>query len=125
MTTKLNLHQDTTKLLIRSYAERKITIQDTQYSNSVIVTPDQVSHWALNMISGLGSEQFAPLFELGYKPEIVLLGTGENLIFPQPHQTQDLINAQIGLEVMDTAAACRTYNVLADDGRKVVACLLL
>lgn len=125
MNTKLNLHQDTSVLLIQRYTDGKITISNTEYSSSLIVTPDAVRSWPLDNLAALSSDDFSAVFELDYQPEIVILGTGENLHFPTADQTQALINAQIGLEVMDTAAACRTYNVLADDGRKVVVYLLL
>jgi uncharacterized protein len=62
---------------------------------------------------------------LEFMPEIVLLGTGGTLRFPHPRLTEALIRAQIGVEVMDTPAACRTYNILASEGRKVAAALLL
>lgn len=125
MDTKLNLHQDSAAIAIRSYTNRIITIQNTEYNSSLIVTPDEIMSWPLNDIRELNSAHFLPIFELDFQAELVILGTGEQLYFPDARQTQALINAQIGLEVMDTAAACRTYNILADDGRKVVACLLV
>lgn len=57
--------------------------------------------------------------------EIILLGTGPRIRFPHPSLTRALIEARIGLEVMDTGAACRTYNILAGEGRKVVAVILV
>lgn len=56
--------------------------------------------------------------------EIVLLGTGARLRFPHPSLTRPLMEAGIGLEVMDTGAACRTYNLLASEGRKVIVAIL-
>lgn len=58
------------------------------------------------------------------QPEIVLLGTGPKLRFPHPALSRPLIEARIGLEVMDTGAACRTYNLLAGEGRKVLVAIL-
>lgn len=125
MNTKLNLHQDASKTLIRSYSDGKLLIADTQYTSSIIVTSERCIGWPLTSIELLTSEHFAPVFEFDFEPELVILGTGSFLQFPTAEQTLSLVNAQIGLEVMDTAAACRTYNILADDGRKVVACLLV
>lgn len=125
METKLNLHQDSTVIAIRSYVDRIIMVQNTEYTSSLIVTPEQIMSWPLKELCELNSTQLLPVFELNFQPELVILGTGEKLHFPDARQTQSLINAQIGLEVMDTAAACRTFNVLAGDGRKVVACLLV
>jgi hypothetical protein len=62
---------------------------------------------------------------LKYKPEMVLLGTGASLRFPHPSLTRALTDAGVGLEVMDTPAACRTFNILAAEGRSVVAVLLI
>jgi uncharacterized protein len=59
------------------------------------------------------------------RPEVVILGTGVKLRFPPPSLTRALVEANIGLEVMDTGAACRTYNILMGDGRRVVAALLM
>jgi uncharacterized protein len=58
-------------------------------------------------------------------PELVLFGSGARLRFPQPAWIRPLIEAGIGVETMDTAAACRTYNILAGEGRRVIAALLL
>lgn len=58
------------------------------------------------------------------QPEIILLGTGPRLRFPHPSLTRPLLESRIGLEVMDTGAACRTYNLLAGEGRKVLAAIL-
>ena len=62
---------------------------------------------------------------LGYQPEIVILGTGRRLHFPSPAIMQACHQAGAGFEVMDTAAACRTYNILANEGRRVAAALLM
>ena len=62
---------------------------------------------------------------LADKPEIVLLGTGGRQRFPRPRETAPLARAQVGLEIMDTRAACRTYNILLAEGRNVVAALIV
>jgi uncharacterized protein len=125
MNTKLNLHHDDSITLIRSYSDGILLIADSEYTSSMIVTSQGCRRWSLSSIESLTTNDFAPVFELGFRPEMVLLGTGKILQFPSAEQTRSLLEAQIGLEVMDTAAACRTYNVLADDGRQVVACLLV
>ncbi len=125
MNTKLNLHHDASITLIRSYNSGKVLIADTEYTSSIIVTSQGCARWPLTSIESLASAHFAPVFELDFDPELVILGTGMRQIFPAAEQTRSLLDAQIGLDVMDTAAACRTYNILADDGRRVVACLLV
>jgi uncharacterized protein len=125
MNTKMILHHDTSLTLIRSFSDNKIQIGDTAYNDSIIVTSGGWLNWFLKSLEALTPEHFAPLFDLEFDPELVILGTGNTLLFPRADQTSCLSNAQIGLEVMDTAAACRTYNILADDGRRVVACLII
>ncbi len=125
MNTKLNLHHDASITLIRSYSDGKLLIADAEYTSSMIVTPRGCKRWSLTSMETLKTDHFAPVFELDFKAELVLFGTGNTLQFPTADQTRSLLEAQIGLEVMDTAAACRTYNILADDGRRVAACLLI
>ena len=125
MNTKLNLHHDPTITLVRSYENGMLQIGNARFDSSVIVTSGGCTRWSLTSIETLTPEHFSPLFELDFRPELVILGTGPQLRFPEPAQTRSLVSAQIGLEVMDTGAACRTYNVLADDGRQVAACLLV
>ena len=62
---------------------------------------------------------------LDWEPEIVVFGSGGSFRFPHPRLTQSLTTARVGLEVMDSHAACRTFNVLAGEGRKVLAAILL
>ena len=90
---------------------------------SLVVSPTQVlTSWASHF-EALTEDDFARLLVL--KPELVLLGTGSVFRFPHPALTRPLVEAGIGLEVMDTQAACRTYSVLASEGRRVVAALII
>ncbi len=79
--------------------------------------------WACNDFSDLNASHFAPLAELDC--ELVVFGSGNRLRFPHPSWLEALMARGIGLETMDTPAACRTYNILAGEGRKVVAALVL
>ena len=86
--------------------------------------PEQVfDDWQPQGFDALNEGHFDYLLAL--KPEILLLGTGTQLRFPHPRLYQQLIGAGIGVECMDTAAACRTYNILMGEDRKVVAGILL
>jgi uncharacterized protein len=101
-----------------------VRIDAQEYRASLVLTPDTViTEWAPSGFDGLTEADFARL--LGHAPEIVLIGTGATIRFPHPRLTRALTDAQIGFEVMDTAAACRTYNILAAEGRKVVAALII
>ena len=79
--------------------------------------------WGVRKVSELETEHFDVLARLG--AEVAILGTGSRIVFPDPAIYAPLINSGVGMEVMDTPAACRTYNVLVSDGRKVVAGLIL
>jgi len=95
-----------------------------EYRDNVLVTPERVvTGWTAGGFETLTEADFAALAEL--KPEVVLLGTGASLRFPHPRLTRALTDAGIGVEVMDTPAACRTFNILAAEGRRVVAAVIL
>ncbi|MDQ2963185.1 MAG: Mth938-like domain-containing protein [Pseudomonadota bacterium] len=95
-----------------------------EYRDNVLVTPERVvTGWAAGGFDTLTEADFAALVEL--KPEVVLLGTGASLRFPHPRLTRALTDARIGVEVMDTPAACRTFNILAAEGRRVVAAVIV
>lgn len=81
------------------------------------------SRWACQGFDDLSNAHFAPL--AAQKPELVVFGSGLRLRFPRPEWLRPLIEAGIGVETMDTAAACRTYNILASEGRQIIAALLL
>jgi len=95
-----------------------------EYRENILVTSERiVTGWAAGGFDTLTEEDFAALAAL--EPEVALLGTGARLRFPHPRLTRALTDAGIGLEVMDTAAVCRTFNILAAEGRKVAAGVLL
>lgn len=101
-----------------------VRIGDTEYRDSLLVTPDRViAGWARGGFDALAEADFAALAAL--EPEVALFGSGPVLRFPHPRLTRALAEAHIGLEVMDTPAACRTYNILAGEGRRVAAAILL
>jgi len=109
--------------LFTGYGEGYVMVNKQRHEQSLVVLRDRVlTDWPPAGFDDLDAGDFALLAEL--KPEIVLLGTGERLRFPRPELTRALIEARIGLEVMDIQAACRTYNFLAAEERKVAAALL-
>ena len=111
--------------LVAAYDASAITIKGQAYSDNLILTPDAVfSPWASQRsFSQLEEGDFAQIRDL--QPALVLLGTGIKQRFPKPALLRALIDARIGYEVMDTGSACRTYNILATEGRLVVAALML
>ena len=95
-----------------------------EYRENLIVTTDKIATgWASAGFEALTAEDFAAVAAL--EPEVVILGTGTTWRFPHPRLTRALTDARIGLEVMDTPAACRTFNILAAEGRKVAAAIFV
>jgi uncharacterized protein len=101
-----------------------VRIGVVEYRASLVLTPEAVVEgWAPAGFDALAAADYAAL--LAHAPEIVLIGTGASLRFPHPRLTHALAEARVGFEAMDTASACRTFNILAAEGRKVLAALLL
>ena len=107
---------------ITGYGEGYVMVNGERRASSVVVLPDRIEPWDRQEFSQLTEADFQFLKDLG--AEIVLLGTGARQRFPHPRLTAALAQAGIGLEVMDTQAACRTYNILVAEERKVAAALL-
>lgn len=122
---KFHLTQAEGLNLFTGYGDDYVLINRERYTqSSLLVTPDQINaDWKINSFNELQSKHFSVMLE--YTPEITVLGTGRQLRFPHPRLSAALTNAGIGLEVMDTKAACRTFNILVAEGRQVVLGLLL
>ena len=125
LSTPLKLHLSNISgiKLFTGYGEGYVMINNERHERNLVVLRDRlVTDWQPAGFDELKEEHFTRLAEL--QPEIVLLGTGNRLRFPRPELTRALMEARIGLEVMDFQAACRTYNFLAAEERKVAAALL-
>ncbi len=110
--------------LIRAYGPGQVTVNQQVYGASVLIAPGRaVQPWAAAAFADLGPSHFEAIAAL--VPEVVIIGTGARLRFLPSRIVRPLVEAQVGFEVMDTGAACRTYNILAAEGRKVVAALLM
>ena len=115
-----------TSLTINAYGPGWIEVNGQKFTHSLIVSslPGSVpAEWPVAQFEALASTDFDPLAASG--AELVIFGSGQRLRFPQPAWLKALVERGIGLETMDTPAACRTYNILAGEGRKVVVALLL
>lgn len=122
----MKLHQDSPYALnrIRGYGAAEIRINDTVYHQSLIVAPQALELDDLpHALAQFGARHLERL--LAHGPEIILLGTGPRLAFPPRELLFDAQARGVGIEVMDTGAACRTFNVLLAEDRAVVALLLL
>jgi uncharacterized protein len=121
---KIHLETGAGANIIRAYGTGKITVNDQTYARSLVLMPDRLLEpWGPDRVTDLALKDFMQIAEL--HPEVVLLGTGLRLRFPDAAMTRPLMELRIGLEVMDTAAACRTYNILMGEGRRVAAALMM
>ena len=101
-----------------------VAINNERVENSVVVgSRGERFEWNCRSFEQLGPEHFAQLASLG--AELVIFGSGARIRFPKPAWLQPLMARRTGIETMDTPAACRTYNILASEGRHVVAALLI
>jgi len=104
------------------YGANFVLVNAVRYESSLIVMPEALVPWHVGSFAELKAEDFSGLVSM--QPEVVLLGTADKLRFPHPSITRKLSDARIGVEVMDLQAACRTYNILMAEERKVAAALL-
>ncbi|WP_427911849.1 Mth938-like domain-containing protein [Ramlibacter sp. MMS24-I3-19] len=109
---------------ISGYGPGWVSVGTERIGHSVILgSRGERVDWHLASFEDLTPAHFARLAELA--PEVVIFGSGDRIRFPRPAWLRPLVDRGIGLETMDTAAACRTYNILAQEGRHVAAALLL
>lgn len=109
---------------ITGYGDGYIEINKIPYSHAVLLSSDgEILEWAIKSFEELSSSDFAQMASL--KPELIIIGTGKRQRFPKPELLKTLIEAKIGFEVMDSQAACRTYNILVGEGRQVLLALIV
>jgi uncharacterized protein len=120
---KFTLESNAAVNLITAYGGGEIVLRERTVRGSAIITPDRIIEWAPRAIEEV--DLAALEIALVLAPDIVVLGTGERLYFPAAGLRARVQARGIGIEVMDTNAACRTYNVLVLEGRNVAAALLL
>ena len=122
MDLSLDRHGD--YLFVRRVTERSITVVDRELTASFLLSPQRaVEQWPVTQAQALTVDHVEAVLEL--KPEVVLLGTGTRQQFPPAAFMAGFLRKGIGIEVMDNAAAARTYDLLASEGRRVVAAFIL
>jgi len=122
----LALHQqtDSSRTLFTEYGEGYVTVSGRRFQQAVVVLPKEVrTDWDATDFASLSATHFD--YFLALKPEVLLIGTGTNQQFARPDLYRELIRAKIGIEFMNTPAACRTYNILVAEDRNVVAAVLI
>jgi uncharacterized protein len=114
---------DGVNTIVRHEGTRVWVGSEAHGGNVVVPWRGLVRPWSATSFEAMRAADFDTLLE--DNPEVVIFGSGTRLRFPKPALLRGLIERRIGVESMDTAAACRTYNVLVSEGRTVVAALLL
>ena len=121
---KIQLDRPGSSNVIQSYAPGRITVNSIHYASSLILTPERViENWPPTCFSEIEDKHMEMIVALS--PEVAVLGTGRCLRFPARTVLRPFYVKGVGIEVMDTGAACRTYNVLMAEGRRVAAALLI
>jgi uncharacterized protein len=120
---KLHANRDPALNTLTAYGPGWLEVNARRYEHALLVQPESpLQPWAPARFEDLADAHFEAI--LAHAPEVVLLGTGAVQRFPHPRLIAALAERRIGVEAMDTGAACRTYNILMAEGRKVLAALL-
>ncbi|WP_027484342.1 Mth938-like domain-containing protein [Rhodanobacter sp. OR87] len=120
----LSLERPEGYIYVRRVGARGITLIDREITRSFLLAPDRaVEDWPVTAVEALDASHVEAVLAL--RPELVVLGTGERQAFPAAAFMAGFLRKGIGIEVMDNAAAARTYNLLAGEGRRVIAAFIL
>lgn len=112
------------QFIFTGYGDDHVMINHHRHERNIIVLPDKlIEDWPVASINQLEAQHFDCLKP--HQPEIIILGTGIHHQFPEHALLQQLARQGIGIEVMDTKACCRTYNILVEEGRRVAAAILI
>lgn len=110
--------------VITGYDKDSVSINGKSFSQSLVISQTELNeHWGVDTIGSLQAQHIEQV--LLFKPELILIGTGGKLTFPEIEVYAAIIEQGIGVDFMDTGAACRTYSILVSEGRSVVAGLIL
>ncbi|MDI1350617.1 Mth938-like domain-containing protein [Aquabacterium sp.] len=122
----MKLHADNAEgvNLIHAYTRSSVSVNGEAHTRSILVPPTgPVIEWPVHALEDLSEAHFEAV--VAARPEVLILGTGPTLRFAHPGLLRRLMAVRIGVETMDTAAACRTFNILVAEGRQVMAALLI
>lgn len=121
---KFTLDSPQGEYVFSDYGKGFLTVNETKHQSSLIVFPDEVqTQWPVEAVASLKISHFEVFIER--QPDIVILGTGHTQVFPDIEMRRELVTHRLSLEIMDTAAACRTYNLLVSEGRNVGAAVIV
>lgn len=120
---QLSKETNNAQFQITKYTDNSVTVNEQEYTASILITPNSVTNWSAQNIANLTENDITEILRL--QPSIILLGTGADLIFPDMALLQAIYAQKIGIETMNTPAACRTYTALTSEGRNVLAALII
>jgi uncharacterized protein len=121
---KLHADQPNAANVIHAVTRQSVSINGQAFTTSVLVPSDAaLQTWEPATVADLTASHFGQILE--YKPELVVFGSGPVMKFVHPSLMRALMDARIGVDTMDTMAACRTYNILVSEGRRVLAALII
>jgi len=110
--------------VIRSFTDSSIDVNNKTYNRSLIISSHLlIDDWVISNINDMKAEHWQELIQ--HNPEVIIIGTGASLVFPHPSSYAPAIDKGIGVEFMDSQAACRTYNVLVSEDRSILAGIIL
>lgn len=115
-------HPESNKII--SYSNNSFRLKEKKIKSNIVISRRRlIENWLTGGLSNLALQHLDEI--IAWQPEIIILGTGLQIIFPDQEFFSYITSRNIGFEVMDTGAACRSYNLLIDESRDVVACLFL
>lgn len=110
--------------LIQAYGDGGFKISGVRHPHSIMLFPERVEPWDITDFTQLADADFSPVLQAEPQPEMVLIGCGDAFMPVPPPIRKQFRTAGVPLEMMDTGAACRTYNILLAEGRRVAALLI-
>lgn len=120
---ELTLQTNKSGIFIKNYENHKFYIDNKVFENSIIIKNESIAKWEITDIKTSTLNNYEEI--LAVKPEIIIIGTGEKIIIPDSQLIQKIHEKNIGIEFMKTESACKTYNLLISENRKVCAGLIL
>ena len=110
--------------IIQSYGPAGFKVSGQRYETGIAVTPENTDIWTKKQLNDLSIDDFMSILEKADSYDVCLLGTGAVSVFPESSLLKELKSKGLKPDIMDSGAACRTYNVLMAEGRRVIALLL-
>ena len=121
---ELELDKELAAYHFSSFSYGAVVVGGQQYRESLIVTPKEIfDYWPPKTLDDITQDDLETIIAL--EPELILIGTGDKLKFPMSSILEGVATANLGIEFMDSRAACRTYNILASENRRVAAGIIL